>query len=241
LIFVGQQLTIPGGTGSTPPVDGGTNPPPNTAPITGFALGGHVTQGNYPYSDLMRGTGMTWAKRQIVWSQGTPASNFQGEIDAAKSRGFRILLSVVGEPSQLAANPTQYYQDFAAFLGGLAAGGADAIEVWNEPNIDREWPSGQISGANYTQMLNTAYQVIKANNSATLVVSAAPAPSGGLPNNTTTGWNDDAFIRQMAQAGAAYFMDCSTNGKFRRSGWQCRALLLVLSADGEPLFERFPR
>jgi hypothetical protein len=90
----------------------------------------------------------------------------------------------------------------------LAAGGADAIEVWNEPNIDREWPAGQVSGANYTQMLNTAYQVIKANNPATLVISAAPAPSGGLPNNTTTGWNDDAFIRQMAQAGAANFMDC---------------------------------
>ncbi|MEM9953448.1 MAG: LysM peptidoglycan-binding domain-containing protein [Chloroflexota bacterium] len=210
LIFVGQVLSINGGTVPTTPTNPTTpsNPPPNTAPITGFALGGHVTQGNYPFSDAMRQTGMTWAKRQIRWDGSTPASNFQGEIDAAKSRGFRVLLSVVGEPSDLAANPSQYYQEFAQFLGGLAAGGADAIEVWNEPNIPREWAAGQISGANYTQMLSAAYQVIKANNSSTLVISGAPAPTGGLPNNASSGFNDDAFLSSMRAAGAASFMDC---------------------------------
>lgn len=210
LIYVGQVLTINGGT-TPPPTNNPTtpnNPPPNNAPITGFALGGHVIQGNYPYSDAMRQSGMTWAKRQIRWTRGTPASNFQGEIDAAKGRGFRILLSVVGEPNQIAANPSQYYQEFAQFLGGLAAGGADAIEVWNEANIPREWPSGQIGGAQYTQMLSAAYQVIKANNSSTLVISAAPAPSGGLPNTASGGYNDDAFLSAMASAGAANFMDC---------------------------------
>jgi len=211
LIYVGQVLNISGTSGggtTTPPPATGSNPPPNTAPITGFQLGAHVTQGNYPFSDLMRGTGMTWAKRQIVWDRGTPASNFQGEIDAAHSRGFRVLLSVVGHGGDLASNPTQYYQEFASFLGGLAAAGADAIEVWNEPNIPREWPSGQVGGANYTQMLSAAYQVIKANNSSTIVISGAPAPSGGLPNNASGGYNDDAFISSMAAAGAANFMDC---------------------------------
>ncbi|MGJ3241228.1 MAG: LysM peptidoglycan-binding domain-containing protein [Anaerolineae bacterium] len=209
LIFVGQVLTISGGTAPTqPPTTGNPNPPPNTAPITGFELGGHVTQGNYPFSDAMRQSTMTWAKRQIRWSQGTPASNFQGEIDAAQSRGFRVMLSVVGEPSQIAANPAQYYQEFAQFLGGLAAGGADAIEVWNEPNIPREWPAGQISGANYTQMLSAAYQVIKANNPSTIVISGAPAPTGGLPNTASAGYNDDAFLSSMVSAGARNFMDC---------------------------------
>jgi LysM repeat protein len=206
LIYVGQTLVISGG-GTTPPPTGGT-PPPNNAPITGFELGGHVIQGNYPYSDAMRQSGMTWAKRQIRWTRGTPASNFQGEIDAARNRGFRILLSVVGDHNEIAANPTQYYQDFAQFLGGLARGGADAIEVWNEPNIPREWPSGLIGGGQYTQMLSAAYQVIKANNSATIVISAAPAPTGGLNNTASGGFNDDAFLSAMASAGAANFMDC---------------------------------
>lgn len=211
LIYVGQVLSINGGTvpaPTTPSNPAPSNPPPNTAPTGGFEVGGHVTRSDYPYSDAMRQSGMTWAKRQIRWSQGTPASNFQGEIDAAHSRGFRVLLSVVGDHNELAANPTQYYQDFAQFLGGLAAGGADAIEVWNEPNIPREWPAGQISGGNYAQMLSAAYQVIKANNSSTLVISGAPAPTGGLPNNANDGYNDDTFLSAMASAGAASFMDC---------------------------------
>ena len=212
LIFVGQVLSINGGTvpaptqPTTPTNPNTSNPPPNTANVSGFEVGGHVI-GDYPVS-FMQQSGMTWAKRQIRWTQGTPASNFQGEIDAAHSNGFRVMLSVVGDSGQLAANPTQYYQEFAQFLGGLAAGGADAIEVWNEPNIPREWAAGQISGANYTQMLSAAYQVIKANNSNTLVISGAPAPSGGLSNNPTDGYNDDAFLSSMASSGAANFMDC---------------------------------
>lgn len=208
LIFVGQTLVINGTSGgSTPPPSGG-NPPPNNAPITGFELGGHVIQGNYPFSDAMRQSGMTWAKRQIRWTRGTPATNFQGEIDAAHSRGFRVLLSVVGDHNEISANPTQYYQDFAQFLGGLARGGADAIEVWNEPNIPREWPAGLIGGGQYTQMLSAAYQVIKANNSATIVISAAPAPTGGLNNTASGGFNDDVFLSAMASAGAGNVMDC---------------------------------
>lgn len=206
IIYVGQVLSINGGTVPTNPPPTTGNPPPNNAPISGFELGGHVI-GNYP-SDAMRQSDMTWAKRQIRWTQGTPASNFQGEIDAAHGSGFRVLLSVVGDHNQLSANPAQYYQEFAQFLGGLAAGGADAIEVWNEPNIPREWPAGQISGANYTQMLSAAYQVIKANNSSTIVISGAPAPSGGLPNTASGGFNDDAFLSSMASSGARNFMDC---------------------------------
>lgn len=213
LIFVGQVLSITGGTVPAPtqpttptnpttPVD----PPPNNANVSGFEVGGHVI-GDYPVS-FMQQSGMTWAKRQIRWSQGSPASNFQGEIDAAHANGFRVMLSVVGDSGQLAANPSQYYQEFAQFLGGLAAGGADAIEVWNEPNIPREWAAGQISGANYTQMLSAAYQVIKANNPSTIVISGAPAPSGGLPNTANGGYNDDAFLSSMASAGARNFMDC---------------------------------
>jgi hypothetical protein len=92
----------------------------------------------------------------------------------------------------------------------MAAAGADAIEVWNEPNIDREWPAGQISGANYTQLLRAAYPAIKAANPATLVISGAPAPTGfwGAAGCAASGCNDDAFLAQMAAAGAANYMDC---------------------------------
>jgi len=101
-----------------------------------------------------------------------------------------------------------YYGRFASFAAGVAALGADAIEVWNEPNIDREWTSGNINPANYTELLRQAYNAIKSSNSNTLVISAAPAPTGAegaFPGNVM---NDDRFIRGMADAGAANYMDC---------------------------------
>ncbi len=218
LIFTGQQLVIPGASAPNPnpqpqpqPTQVPGNPiatlPPNTAPVGGFELGGHVF--GFNYADQMRGAGMTWAKIQVRYNQGDSPSIAQGAIDAARSRGFRILLGIVGHREQLAANPTQYYQDFANFLGGVAALNPDAIEVWNEQNIDREWPAGLISPSAYTQMLSTAYQAIKRTNSNVLVISGAPAPTGFFGGACTgNGCDDDAFIRGMAAAGAANYADC---------------------------------
>jgi LysM repeat protein len=208
LIYVGQVLRIPGGTTPppTPPPGGGPTPQPIPG---GFELGGHVF--SFAYPEQMRLAGMTWAKYQVRWNQGEPASIAQDEINNAKNRGFRVLLSIVGDPGQLGANPTQYYQDFANFLGGVAAlnPAPDAIEVWNEQNIDREWPRGQISGQAYTQMLSAAYPAIKRANGNVLVISGAPAPTGFFGGRVTAnGGDDDVYIRQMASAGAANFFDC---------------------------------
>ncbi len=204
LIYPGQVITLPGG--STAPVP--TTVPGGPGPVTsGFELGGQVFSFSYPAQ--MKGAGMTWAKSQIVWDGSAGPNIAQGAIDAARSNGFKILLSIIGDKSQLAANPTQYYQNFANFLRGVAALNPDGIEVWNEQNIDREWPAGQINGASYTQMLSAAYQAIKAANSSVLVISGAPAPTGFFGGQCTSqGCDDDIYLRQMAQAGANNFMDC---------------------------------
>ena len=116
---------------------------------------------------------------------------------------------MIGDHHQLRSNPQQYYRDYGAFLGSLAAHGADGIEVWNEQNIEREWPNGFISGSNYTDMLRAAYASIKASNPNTLVISGAPSPTGYYQGGCQAGGcNDDVFIRQMAAAGAANYMDC---------------------------------
>jgi hypothetical protein len=66
-------------------------------------------------------------------------------IQDAHGKGFRILLGIVGQPSQLSS--PGYNDRYAAYVASAAAAGADAIEVWNEPNIDREWPNGAINPA----------------------------------------------------------------------------------------------
>jgi hypothetical protein len=98
---------------------------------------------------------------------------------------------------------------FAGFLGGVARLGPDAIEVWNEENLDREWPNGQISPVTYTQMLQKAYAAIKGANPSVMVISGAPAPTGAEGAfGTAAVWNDDRYIAGMAAAGAANYLDC---------------------------------
>lgn len=210
LIYTGQVLQISGTAPVPTPAPGSTAAPVPTSSVPvagGFELGGHVFSFSYPAQ--MRGAGMTWAKTQIRWDGSSPASIAQSSIDAARSKGFKILLSIVGNSSQLAANQNGYIQNFANFLGGVAALNPDGIEVWNEPNIDREWPAGNISGGSYTQMLAAAYSAIKKANGNVLVISAAPAPTGFFGGKCASGGCDDnIFIQQMAQAGAANSMDC---------------------------------
>lgn len=209
LIYVGQRLIIPGGGSVPTPIPGGPTVTPGGGGggLTGFQLGGHVFGFGFP--DQMRAAGMTWAKRQILWNRGDNTDAAANAINEARGKGFKILLAIVGNKDQIAQGPTQYYQEFAAYLANVARLGPDAIEVWNEPNIDREWPAGQISGGNYTQMLSAAYQQIKAANSNVVVISGAPSPTGFFGGTCQAGGCDDnVFISQMRAAGAANFMDC---------------------------------
>jgi hypothetical protein len=152
---------------------------------------------------------MVWAKRQIRYNLGDDPSVAAGAINQAHSQGFRVLLGIVGDKAQLAAGGDGYMDQFAGFLGGVAALGPDAIEVWNEMNLDREWPNGQIDPAMYTRMLAKAYSAIKGRNASVMVISGAPSPTGAEGAfGTAAVWNDDRYIRGMAAAGAANYMDC---------------------------------
>jgi len=187
---------------TAPPSDGGGGvfvpPPPIGA--GNFELGGQVP-GYIGHLAQMQQAGMTWVKFQAT-------GDAAGFIAAAHGAGLKVVLSAVGDKSR-AADPA-YWPEYAGWVAGLAAAGADAIEVWNEANIDREWPNGQINGATYTELLKQAYNAIKGANGGTMVISGAPAPTGaaGSAGCVAAFCNDDVFLQQMANAGAANYMDC---------------------------------
>ncbi len=178
----------------------------NLAPTRGFAYGGHIQSLSPTTIGYMQQSGMTWIKKQVRYSDGQAPESVFGTINEAHGAGFRILLGVVGAPTDL--NRPGYNERYAGFVAGLAAGGADAIEVWNEPNIDREWPAGQISPQAYTQLLAASYNAIKGANPSTIVVSGAPAPTGFFGGCSPNGCDDLPFIQGMNAAGAANVMDC---------------------------------
>ncbi len=178
----------------------------NTAPVRGFSYGGHAQSYAPTTVSAMQRAGMTWIKKQFRYFAGQSADAAAGVINEAHANGFRIVLGVVGSPSEVSNGG--YFDQYAAFVGGVAALGADAIEVWNEPNIDREWPSGQIDPGRFTQLLAAAYRAIKAANPNTMVISGAPAPTGFFGGCSGNGCDDAAFMAGMASAGAANYMDC---------------------------------
>jgi hypothetical protein len=185
--------TVPANTGG-----GGVFVPPAPIGAGNFQLGGQVP-GFIGHPELMQQAGMTWVKFQAT-------GDAAGFISAGHAAGFKVLLSAVGDRNR-AADPA-YWPEYAGWVAGMAAAGADAIEIWNEANIDREWPKGQISGATYTGLLQQAYNAIKGANSGTMVISGAPAPTGAEGAFPGSVVNDDNFLRQMANAGAANYMDC---------------------------------
>ncbi len=179
----------------------------STAPIRGFSYGGHVAGFSGNTFDWMRRAGMSWIKKQWRYVPGQNPGEVAGWINEAHAAGFRMLVGITVADKNLLANP-EFYNQYAGFVAGVAAIGADAIEVLNEPNIDHEWPSGSISPARYTDLLRVSYNAIKAANPNTLVISAAPAPTGFFGGCHPHGCDDNLFIAGMAAAGAANYMDC---------------------------------
>mgnify|MGYP002622646450 CR=1 FL=1 len=195
-IYVGQRLTIPG----SGPVPTTAPPPPNE----GFALGAQTL--NLNNKARLEEAGMTWIKYQYKWPSEDTLANLESIINSAHNEGFKILVTVAGDTPYPGANSIDFlgYIDFVKQVAEL---GPDGIEIWNEMNIDFEWPAGQISPTSYVHnMLAPAYTAIKAVDSNILVISGALAPTGF--DNSTNAWSDGRYLAGMRNAGAANYLDC---------------------------------
>ena len=197
-------------TNTLPPPPPPTNTPEPGAPtavplppLTDFMLGGQTIHGGIPGVDKIKASGMTWVKIQCCSAQDGLTIDFGPAIQNAHNNGLRILISVVDKTdNRYRVTDPAYQQQYADYVINLARQGADAIEVWNEMNIDREWPSGQISGTSYAQFINFVAPQIKAANPNTWVISGAPSPTGFFGGACgPTGCDDKPFIEQMAAAG----------------------------------------
>ncbi len=181
--------------------------PVAVAPVAnaGFELGGQSH--TFANPTLMDYAGMNWIKFQHKWGPGDDPSAVAGRIQQAHANGFKVLLSIPGATTYPSSID---FAGYTEFLGGVAALGPDAIEVWNEMNIDFEWPAGEIDPTSYVNnMLAPAYNAIKSANPSVMVISGAPAPTGYFGGGCgTNGCDDSAYLAGMAAAGAANYMDC---------------------------------
>ena len=78
-----------------------------------------------------------------------------------------------------------------------------AIEVWNEPNLDREWGNQTInadSAADYVRLLDGAYRAAHAADPNIVVISAGLSPTGVTDGHSA---DDVQYLNWMYAAGLA--------------------------------------
>ena len=171
-----------------------------------------------------RATGVSWIKMQANWEflqpngpndiNSTTLRLFQSHVQRAHNEGFNVLISVVKAPDWArnradADGPPydpQLLANFITFLMSAIGEQTSAIEIWNEPNLQREWVGDlPFNGAGYMQLFRPAYDVIRAYNPTMPIITAGLAPTG---TNAELGSIDDRiFLQQMFDAGLRDFAD----------------------------------
>lgn len=165
--------------------------------------------------------GMDWIKVQIKWPtvHPEPAAGqwfiYDGVLDQAYNYGINVMLSVVGAPAWIRASgtedgPPDDYEQYAAFLEELLTryeGKVQAIEVWNEQNLDREWRTANgVNPEDYVSFLEVAHETIKAHNPDIIVISGALSPTG---SGDWVRWADDfEWLDRALAAGMLDHADC---------------------------------
>jgi polysaccharide biosynthesis protein PslG len=102
--------------------------------------------------------------------------------------------------------PPQNGDNFADFAFAVAnrynctpqaVGCIQAYQIWNEPNLGREWGNSRPNPAEYAEFLRKAYAAIKRANPNAIVISAGMAPTG---DDSAIAMPDDIFYDRMYQA-----------------------------------------
>lgn len=167
---------------------------------------------------------MGWIKVQIPWEVAEPeAGQFTdlyrqavSLVQRAHLEGFKVLVSVNRAPywarAQGAdltkhgppADPNAYAQFINKLIVDIEPKFIDAIEIWNEPNLVREWADVPMNGGEYMRYFEPAYNAAKAADPDILVVTAGLAPVGDIPGQAE---DDRQFLKEMYAAGLMNFPD----------------------------------
>lgn len=209
----------------TPTVEG-TPLPTYNADLMGIQINANMSNEDFATMLwLTQRLGVKWVKFQMSWKEMEPERGqfsdvfyrYRVFVQDANAAGFDVLLSIAKAPAWARATaeedgPPANPQDLATFITTLMSevrvdiegrSYFDAIEVWNEPNLRREWNGAELSGAAYMRLFDTAYHAIRNGEGghSVTIVSAGLAPTG--INDGVNAIDDREYLRQMLAAGLA--------------------------------------
>ena len=184
---------------------------------------------------LIKDAGFSWVKQLVSWQDIEGAGkgaydwgNMDRVVDEVQQYGLKLLVRVSQDPDRAfwAGTPPGNAQAFAGFLGALAGrykGRIQAYQIWNEPNLAREWGGSRPDPAGYAKMLRAAYQAVKAADPNAIVVTAGMAPTTEDSNRAVPdvrfyqglydamGKNSTGYFDMLGVHGAGYAVSPETD------------------------------
>ena len=211
-----------------------------TKPHPAAAGFGYGIQSQYAVGDIgywnrviAEKLGLNWVKAQVRWRDFEPVAGAYATykfalldvfIKDANERGLNILLSVVDAPFDLRSaydprdpdrlGPPDDTAEAVRFFGLLARryrGCAQAIEIWNESNLAREWTTprtlsaGRPDAAEFAAFLGAVGQTLKRIDPDLIVIAGGLAPTGA---NGPQSRDDIVYLGELTAAGGLSAVDC---------------------------------
>ena len=96
------------------------------------------------------------------------------------------------------------WSNYCGAVAGRYKGRIAAYQIWNEPNLSREWGGKQPNPAEYVELLAACSRSIRANDPDAPLISAGLAPTG---TNDDSSWPDDIYFDHMYRHGFQEHID----------------------------------
>jgi hypothetical protein len=193
--------------------------------VSAFLLGKPDTTGRD--IGIVGGAGFGWLKVTVPWRSIEPNckgcyswDDLDRVVSAASAAGLKIMARVDHSPDWSRAVPAENgppdnigdYTDIVTRLvdryrTGSPIGRIHAVEIWNEPNLDREWggkPITRQSAREYLDLLMDAYKGAKEADPNVTIVTAGLSPTG---TNNGQAQPDDVYLDWLFRDGLKDYYD----------------------------------
>ena len=170
---------------------------------------------------LAKDAGFNWVKQRFEWRNIEKTKKNAWEwnepdriVDAINRAGLGIIARLDNQPDWArrdkifpASGPpdkTEDWKDYVQQISERYRGKIQAYEIWNEPNLSREWGNARPDARLYTEMLRDSYQEIKKVDPGALVISGGLSPTTEQSDRAIS---DMVYLREMYAHGAKPYFD----------------------------------
>lgn len=184
---------------------------------------------------MAREAGIGWARQEFIWAEIEPErgkynwAKYDEIVELFRQNNIQVIARL-DRPPQWArtrasatgsSGPPDDFEAYGDFVEAVARhfdGKINYLQIWNEPNLAREWNDAPIDPAAYARLLKIAYERAKAVDPNIQILSAPLAITLGetfTPGSTQyRNMNDLQFLEEMYAAGAKDYFDILSANAF---------------------------